>query len=224
MTDVQVRPVANGSSPPLRLTRQRPLPGGRAVVGGFLVAASAVGVFAAYRGADAGPTTTYLVAVDDVRAGQRLDAGDVTAVALDLPAAQHRRVLRDASVLDGAVALAPIAAGELVQLSDVARPAGAPDRAQISIPVDPGFALNGDAELLDAGERVDVIVTYTNGGTPETTTVSSGAEVVAVYRPEEAVGGAGAVTVVLAVPPTELEAVAQAAAAGQVTLARTTGT
>jgi hypothetical protein len=132
-------------------------------------------------------------------------------------------VLRDADVLDGAVALAPIAAGELVQVSAVARPDGAPDRAQISIPVDPGFALNGDVDLLDAGERVDVIVTYTTGGAPETSTVAAGAEVVAVYRPEDTVGGGGSVTVVLAVPRSELEAVAQAAAAGQVTIARTTG-
>lgn len=205
------------------LQRRRALPGGRAVAGGFLVAASAVGVFSAYRSADAGPSTTYLVAASDIRAGQRLAAGDVAAVALDLPDAQHRRVLRDAALVDGAVALAPIAAGELVQVSAVARPEGAPDRAQISMPVDPGFALNGDTALLDAGDRVDVIVTYTTGGAPETTTVASDAEVVAVYRPEDAVGGAGSVTVVLAVPRRELEAVAQASAAGQVTLARTTG-
>jgi Flp pilus assembly protein CpaB len=205
------------------LPRRRALPGGRAVAGGFLVAASAVGVFAAYRSAGAAPTTTYLVAAGDIRAGERIDAGDVARVALDLPDAQHRRVLRDPAVVDGAVALAPIAAGELVQVSDVARPDGAPDRAQISIPVDPGFALNGDVDLLDAGERVDVIVTYTAGGTPETSTVAADAEVVAVYRPEESVGGAGSVTIVLAVPRAQLEPVAQAAAAGQVTIARTTG-
>ena len=205
------------------LERRRSLPGGRAVAGGFLVAASAVGVFAAYRNAGADPTTTYLVAAGDILAGEELDPADVTAVALDLPDAQHQRVLRDPARLDGAVALAPIAAGELVQVSDVARPARAPDRAQISIPVDPGFALNGDAGLLDAGERVDVIVTYTSGGAPETSTVAAGAEVVAVYRPDETVGGAGSVTLVLAVPRSELEPVAQAAAAGQVSIARTTG-
>ena len=208
---------------PRTLVRRRALPGGRAVAGGFLVAVSAVGVFSAYRSAGAGPTTTYLVAATDIQAGQRLDVGDVTAVALDLPDAQHRRVLRDDALVDGAVALAPIAAGELLQVSAVARPEGAPDRAQISIPVDAGFALNGDADLLDAGERVDVIVTYTTGGAPQTSTVAADAAVVAVYRPDESVGGAGTVTVVLAVPRRELEAVAQAAAAGQVTLARTTG-
>ena len=200
----------------------RRLPGGRAVVGGFLIAASAVGTFAASTAATSGPRRSYVVVTTDVGTGERLHAGDLALVALELPPDLHRLAFADPAVLDGATALAPLAAGQLVQTSDVAKPAGGPERAQISLPLDPGSALGGDPGLLGPGERVAVIVTYTQAGAPETTTVSSDAEVVRVLGAGERTG-AGGLTVVLAVPPGDLEPVAQAAAAGVVTLARTTG-
>ncbi|HUF33484.1 MAG TPA: SAF domain-containing protein [Acidimicrobiales bacterium] len=216
---------SNGSGGPStrQVRRRRALPGSRAVVGGFLVAASAVGVFAAYTASSAGPATSYVVVVNDIVAGQRLQVSDLALVALDLPPAQQGVSFADLGLLVDATALGPLSAGQLVQVSDVARPAGGADRAQISISVRAGSALGGSRTYLGAGELVDVIVTYTTGGSPETFTVSRGAIVVDVLAGSDAVGGSGAVTVVLAVPPDELEAVAQAAAAGDVTLARTTG-
>jgi hypothetical protein len=211
----------NGSGGARQVTPWRRLPGGRAVVGGFLVAASAVGTFAAYTAAATGPSASYAVATRDVRTGERLRASDVALVALDLPPDQHRLAFTDVGVLDGATALAPLAADQLVQTSDVARPAGGPDRAQISLALDPGNALGGDPALLGEGERVSVIVTYTQGGAPETATVSTDAEVVRVLGGDQA--GASGLTVVLAVPPGDLEPIAQASAAGVVTIARTTG-
>lgn len=203
--------------------RPRPrLPGSRAVVGGFLIAASAVGTFAAYTSATTGPAGSYVVVRADVGAGERLARADLDLVALDLPPDQHRLAFTDLAVLDGATALAPLAAGQLVQTSDVAKPVGGPERAQISLSLDPGSALGGDPALLGPGERVAVIVTYTQAGAPETVTVSSDAEVVRVLGGGERTG-TGGLTVVLAVPPRDLEPLAQAAAAGVVTLARTTG-
>jgi Flp pilus assembly protein CpaB len=192
------------------------------VAGGFLVAASAAGVFAVARGDD-GPTASYAVVTEDVGAGEQLGPDRLALVPVDLAPAQRRVSFADLEVLNGATALTPMAAGQLVASSDVARPDGAPALAQISLPVDPASALNGDANLLGAGDLVDVIVTYTTGGDPITSTVTRDAPVVRVFRPDESVGGAGSVIVVLAVPPTDLEPVAQAAAAGKVTLARTTG-
>ena len=213
--------VSNGNAD-RTLRRRRSLPGGRAVAGGFLVAASAAGVFAVASGDD-GPTASYAVVTEDVDAGQLLDPGMLALVPLDLGPDQRRVSFADLDVLRGATALTPMTAGQLVASSDVAKPDGAPRLAQISLPVDPASALNGDAGLIGAGDLVDVIVTYTSGGDPTTSTVTRDAPVVRIFRPEEAVGGVGSVIVVLAVPPGDLEAVAEAAAAGQVTLARTTG-
>jgi Flp pilus assembly protein CpaB len=192
------------------------------VVGGFLVAASAAGVFAVAQRGD-GPTASYAAVTEDVDAGAQLRPDMLALVPVDLPPAQRSISFADLDVLRGAVALTPMVAGQLVASSDVARPDGAPALAQISLPVDPASALNGDGNLIGAGDLVDVIVTYTTAGDPTTSTVTRDAPVVRVFRPDEAVGGAGSVIVVLAVPPADLEPVAQAAAAGKVTLARTTG-
>lgn len=218
------RPNGSAAPPPPRQVRPvRRLPGGRAVVGGFLVAASVVGVFAAYTTAASSPDRSYAVVTVDVQAGDRLSASDVSLVPLELPDDQHRLAFTDPQFLDGATALAPLSAGQIVQSSDVAKPAGAPERAQISLSLDPGNALGGDPALLGAGERVAVIATYTRAGAPETDTVSNDAIVVRVIDGRDRVGGSGGLTVVLAVAPADLEPLAQAAAAGVVSIARTTG-
>ncbi|MBI3257761.1 MAG: hypothetical protein HYZ59_08280, partial [Actinobacteria bacterium] len=73
------------------------------------------------------------------------------------------------------------------------------------------------------GERVDVLLTSTAAGAPQVTTISSGARVVRVDTGDRTVGSSGAMTLVLAVAPEELERLAEAAAAGTVTVARVTG-
>ncbi|MBW3547179.1 MAG: hypothetical protein KY452_03450 [Actinobacteria bacterium] len=218
--------LSNGSGPPRSarpLHRPRNLPGGRAVVGGFLVAASAVGVFAAYTAASSGPDTSYVVVDVDVAAGERIAADQLSLVPLELPDAQRQVAFTDLDLLDGATALSSMSAGQLVQTGDVAKPAGGPRRAQISLAVEPGNALGGDPGLLGDGDRVAVIATYTAGGTATTSTVSRDAMVVRVLGGDDRVGGAGGLTVVLAVPPDDLELIARASAAGVVSLARTTG-
>jgi Flp pilus assembly protein CpaB len=213
-----VPPDPGSSSRVLR--RRRTLPGGRAVAGGLLVAVAGVGVFTAYDAAAEGPTSAYAVVTADIDAGDTLSTDDLAVVAVDLPPAQRRRSFTDVDLLAGATALGPLDAGQLVQSSDVAKPLGGSGLASISIPVESARALNGE---LQRGDRVDVIVTTTAGGTPETDTVSTAALVVDALAGDVALGGSGEVTVELAVPPEDLEAVAQAGAAGTVTLARTTG-
>lgn len=190
------------------------------MVGGFLVAASATGVFAAWSSASGGPTARYVVMSGDVAPGERIDRDDLALVALDLPRAQRLLSFTDVDLLVGATALAPLADGQLVQSSAVAKPVGAPDRAQISLRVEPGAAVGGD---LRPGDIVDVIATYTAGGEPKTSTISRGALVVKLVSDDDRVGSGGSVVVVLAVRPAELEPIASAAAAGHVTIARTTG-
>jgi Flp pilus assembly protein CpaB len=201
--------------------RRSTLPSGRAVVGGFLVAAAVVGVVAVATGGSGTPADAYAVVTVDVDAGEELGPGDLDLVPLDLPDEQRAVSYTDLSVLQGATALAPLAAGQLVQSSDVAKPPGGPGLASVSLPVEPARALDGD---LRRGDRVDVIATSTEGGGPSTRTVTAGALVIDVI--EQGSGGLGGPTelsVELAVPPEDLEAVAEAGAVATVTLARTTG-
>jgi Flp pilus assembly protein CpaB len=223
MADLAVSPApasTNGHGGPRRVARRRALPGGRAVLGGFLVAASAAGVFAAWSAASSGPSASYAVLTGDVAPGDRIAASDVELVSIDLPPAQRRLAFTDVDVLIGATALSSLVAGQLVQSSDVAKPVGAPERAQISLRLEPGDAVGGD---LRAGDSVDVIATYTNAGRPVTTTISRDAMVVRLDADDQRVGAGGSLVIVLAVRPDELEPIASASAAGHVTLARTTG-
>jgi Flp pilus assembly protein CpaB len=218
MTDLGISSARE--APPRVVRRRRALPSGRAVAGGLLVAAAVVGVVAA-SSAGSEPGEAYVVVTEDVDAGQLVRAGDLDLVRLDLPDAQRAVSFTDPAVLDGATALAPLAAGQLVQSSDVAKPPGGPGLATVSLPVEPARALEGG---LRRGDRVDVIATTTEAGAPATRTVTAGALVVDVV--EEGGGGLGGPTglsVELAVPPEDLEAVAEAGAVATVTLARTTG-
>jgi Flp pilus assembly protein CpaB len=225
MTDVGVSsaPVTTPRTDGARreVGRRRALPSGRAVVGGFLVAAAVVGVVAVSTGTGGTPSDSYVVVRVDVDAGAVLRPGDLELVPLDLPDAQRAVSYTDLAVLDGATALAPLAAGQLVQSSDVAKPPGGPGLATVSLPVEPARALEGQ---LRRGDRVDVIATSTEGGGPRTRTVTAGALVVdVVERGGGGLGGPTELSVELAVPPADLEAVAEAGAVATVTLARTTG-
>ena len=227
MVDVGTTTVvsSNGARPaaPRPVTRRRSLPGGRAVVGGLLVAASAVGLFAAYGSAHDRPATAYVTVTHDVAPGQVLTAADLGVVAIDLPAAQRSVSFTDRGRLVGTVALGRMRAGQLVQSADVADARGAGRLAEISVPVEPANAMNGDRAFLRGGEHVDVIATFTQGGTPVTRTVATDVEIIEVLSGDRSLGTSGQLTVVLGVAPRYLEPIAGAAAAGKITLARTTG-
>jgi Flp pilus assembly protein CpaB len=211
-----------GVSSARREVRRRPaLPSGRAVVGGFLVAAAVVGVVAVATSGTGTPSETYAVVTVDIDAGEVLRRGDLELVPVDLPDDQRAVSYTDLAVLEGATALAALTAGQLVQSSDVAKPPDGPGLATVSLPVEPARALEGD---LRRGDRVDVIATSTEGGAPTTRTVSAGALVIDVVGEGGAgLGAPSELAVELAVPPSDLEAVAEAGAVATVTLARTTG-
>lgn len=142
------------------ITRRRGLPSGRAVVGGFLVALAAVGTFAAYTAGTAAPTTRYVVAARDLGAGEVLTLDALTLVAMELPDEQRSRSFDLPEVLDGAVTLAPLAVGELIQGSAVTAADDAPPARIVSFAADPARALGG---RIRPGERVDIVATYGEG-------------------------------------------------------------
>lgn len=203
--------------------RRRALPGSRAVVGGLLVAATAVGVFAASGASRRGPSTSYVVVTRTLPAGHVFTPSDLRLVKIKLPAAQRRVSFSSPSVLAGNVAVARLKEGQLVQSADVADARRARRLAEISVGVDPANAMNGEYEYLRGGDRVDVIATFTQAGAPITKTVAFDVLVVDVLSGARGLGTSGRLTVVLAAPPRDLEPIATASAVGKITLARTTG-
>lgn len=193
--------------------RRRPLPGGRAALGGLLVAVAAVGTFAAASGATADPRQSFVVARGDVAVGQRLTRADLATGRMDLPSFVRRRAFAASEVdeLVGSVVIGPMARGELVQASSVVR--DAPEGRQVSLALDPARAVGGD---LQAGEFVDVLATVDGS----TSTVVRSARVAAV-RDRGGLAGADSLVVTLDVPTEEAAvAVTRAVDAGHVTLVR----
>src|SRR5688500_3163670 len=89
---VDTVPVAPRSAPGRTIDRRRPLPGGRALLGGFLVAVAIVGTFTAYTRSTVTATVDYVVAARDIDAGATLRASDLTVRAMTLPAASSASV------------------------------------------------------------------------------------------------------------------------------------
>lgn len=201
-----------------QIARRRSLPGGRAVVGGFLVAVAAVGVFAAYTSATAGPATAYLVATRDLPIGAVLAPGDVDLVPMELPDAQRSRSFDDPAVLDGATTVAPLRADELVQQSSVVETGADSGTRLVSFSVDAARALNG---RIRPGEHIDILATYgeyTQYVLGDVTVVDTSAGT------DDAIGSSAAISFVVDVGNREAErALTHASAAATLSVARTTG-
>ncbi len=209
--------AAEPKTPARHTIGRRPvLPNGRAVVGGLLVAAAAVGTFAAWSGAGDGPTTTYVVAAADLPVGHALAAGDLTLAALDVPPSLAARAFDSVDPVVGQLTVAPLAAGELVQRSAVVVPEGASAGRQVSFAIDVADALAG---TIEEGETVDLLVTYSGDDGPVTEVVAAAARVARL--PDAGVGGAGRLVVLLALAPgTDVLAVTSAIRSGDLTLVR----
>lgn len=228
MTDVSVAPPHRTPPDASRpggahtVTRRGALPTGRAVVGGFLVALSALGIFSAYSRAAAGPTTRYVVARHDVAPGTRLTAGDLVLLPMELP-----DVVIDSSAfsreeaLVGAIAVGQIRAGALVQAGDVVKKASGPEELEVSFAIEPARALAG---TLRPGERVDVVATFGAGGESYTVTVVRQARVVHAQSDRSPLASSTTVLRLALQSSDEVLALSHALNAGEVTLARSTGT
>jgi Flp pilus assembly protein CpaB len=208
---------AGGGPRPLR--RRRGLPGGRAIAGGLLVAASAVGLFAAYAQASARHRTSYVVARHALAPGTRLSTADLALSAMDLPPEVRSRAFRDVDEVAGTTLVAPLAAGELLQASALVatRPGGA--ARVLSFPVE-----RSGVGPLKPGERVDVLATFGTGVDAFTTVVLSQALVVEVDRSKSALGDTGSVVLTVGVDDlAEGVALAHAVQLGKLTVVAATG-
>jgi Flp pilus assembly protein CpaB len=223
--DLHDQPTLDAARPALpdrRVTPRTSLPSARAVVGGLLVAVAALGTFVAYRAATGAPSTSFVVAASDIDPGTRVGPGVLRLETMRLPDSVGRGAFTDVASLEGAVALAPLREGELVQASAVV-PAGAgtePSR-EFSFAVERTRALDGQ---LNRGERVDVLATYGSGDTARTHVVVRAALVTDVDNESgQTIGSATTVTVTLALtsPDDVLEA-AHASQVAEVTLVRAT--
>jgi len=208
------------------LVRRRPgLPGGRAVIGALLVALAAVGVFAAYAGAEHAPTGNAVVATAALPAGHRMTPDDVRTIPIDLPDGLATRTFPAAELVVGAVTLAPLEAEELVQRSTVATaPAGGePSQPthEFSFAVDKERAVNGD---LQRGEVLDVLATYGTGETAYTTVVAHRARLLALDASgRSTIGSTGRIVVTIALTSADqVLQVAHASEVAAVTLVRAT--
>lgn len=169
---LQQATASDATAEPKRTLRPRRVwPGTRATVGGLLVAVAALGLYASVRSAGAPPQTSYVVARAAIAPGTTLTADLLGAQRMDLPdslAAATFSIDQDELVL-GAVAVEPIAAGDLVHRSDV----DDADRAELA-PFEMSFRIDADravAGSLRAGDLVDVIATSGLGGDALTETI-----------------------------------------------------
>jgi len=196
----------------------------RSVVGGLLVAGAVLGTLVA-SGRDERAADTVLVAARDLRPGESLGRADVESRPATLPAEARPVVLSDPASLDGAVALAPVRAGELVQRSAVlaaASPGGTGETGgrEYALPVERERALDGE---LVPGERVDVLATYGTGEGAFTVTTASAATVIDVRSPSASFADDERLVVLLAVRDSaQVIETAHASVAATVTLVRAT--
>jgi Flp pilus assembly protein CpaB len=209
------RDGGNGARP---LRRRRTLPGGRAVVGGFLVALAAVGIFAGYTSATSDDREPFLVARRDMPLGHRITRADLGTLPLDISGPLRARSYRDATQLVGSVVIGPVARGELIQTSDVLSVDGASRERQISFPIDSARAVDGS---LRRGEFVVVLATYGTGADGYTVVVVRGARLADRHESEGTLADSGDEVITLALgSDADTVAVAHAVNAGVVTLVR----
>jgi hypothetical protein len=208
---------AGGDNPKVRSAGRRPaLPNGRAVVGGLLVTAAAVGTFAAWSGADDPPSARLVVAARDLAVGEVVAPGDVTLVAIDAPGPLAARAFDAVEPVVGQRTVAPLAAGELVQRSAVVVPDGATEGRQLSFAIDRADALAG---TLQVGEPVDVYVTNDD----ETQLVAHAATVAGLDTGDDDLGSTQLTVLLTVTPDTDVLAVTDAVRTGDITLVRDLG-
>ncbi|HUS62450.1 MAG TPA: SAF domain-containing protein [Acidimicrobiales bacterium] len=209
--------VAGEAHVPRVIQRRPGLPGGRAALGGLLMAIAAAGVFAAYAGAGKEPRDALVVASRDIRVGETIEADDVHLVRGVLPAGASARAFSSEQDVVGHVALGPIGSGELVQAGGITaeRPGSAGVEVAIALPRDQ-IAVG----RLKQGERVDVYVTYDQ----RTSSVVRDAEVVMIATREDgSLTSDREISIVISVPSDDVvAALVHALRTGEVTVVRST--
>jgi hypothetical protein len=190
------------------------------VLGALLVAASVVGIYAAYTGPQ-GASDAYVVAARTVRPGDAFASSDLTRTRVDLPPALRGRAFTDPSALVGATALSPIEAGELIQAGQVIRKQGGAGTTEVSFPLEASRIGHG----LRAGDRVDVVATYGTGIDAYSLVIGRHLQVLSVTRARGTLGGESSAVVLTVALPGRADslALAHATRAAELSVVRTTG-
>ena len=153
--------AANGLRP---LARRRPVPNGRAALGALLVAVATVVLFSVATDGGGTALDDAIVAKRAIPIGSRLRADDLAVARVRLGAGTLRqRAFGTVASLLGAVTIAPIGAGELVQASAVIAGGSGASLRQVSVPIDAARAFGNS---LRDGEQVDVLATFGTGMSP----------------------------------------------------------
>lgn len=213
-----------------RIRPPRSLPGGRAVVGALLVAAAAVGTFAAYLDATAAPTGRYVVATTTVEPGTRLRSLDdiderFGTIALELPSELAARAVEASGVDDlvGQVVLTPLQPGDLLTRTQVVADGGVEGAQTLSFALPRTAAVGG---ALRPGERVDVLATHGSGDSAYTAYVVRGIPLLRVAAVDGgSLGDSEDLTLTVAVPALEdVQALGHAVNTAEVFVTRSTAT
>ncbi len=200
---------------------RQPLATNRAIVGGLLIALSALGTFALASGVGGDDRSPFVVASRDLPPGTKIKAGDLTTVRLPLAGTVAAAAFSEPGKIVGATSLGPIRAGELVQGGAVVFKASGAAQPEMSFALPAARAVGGD---LRSGETVDVLVTKKNSEVDIATVAVTDARVIKVQGGNNGLGRNGEVTITVALNSREEAAVLAAALDGSsVTLERTTG-
>jgi Flp pilus assembly protein CpaB len=159
--------------------RRRTLPNGRAVVGGFAVAAAAVLVFAAFLTTQSRTGRAWVVAEASLPAGTTITAPDLTTKTFDLgtSAAAADAFASPAEAIGHTLAVA-VAPGELVLRSELDAPGTTPSLRPVPVTIAPN-----DLVDLTPGDLVDVLETTGSNSSGRTTIVLRGARVIDTSQP-----------------------------------------
>lgn len=212
-----------------RVRRVRGLPGGRAVVGAFLVAAAAVGVFAAYLDATAAPRTSFLVARTSVDPGTRIPDAQTLAELFELrPIALEGQIAERAVAGEaveevvGQLVVSPLAPGDLVLRSGLVPDDSVWGAEQLSFAIDPAMAVDG---RLRPGEHIDVLATYGTGASSWTAYVVRDVPLVRIAGGEGGGLGASPLVITVALPSAvDVQALAHAVHTADVVVSRSAAT
>lgn len=210
-------PGRRASGRPQRGLDRSMLPNGRAVVGGFLIAASGVGLFATYQQAHAAPVTRYVVATHAMAPGQVVERDDLGLAPAELPPEMVDAVTDDWRSLIGQETTVAIGENQFLNPTTLAGPGSTDGPARrVSLELTRAGAIDGG---LQSGAVVDVLASF--DGESDAAVVATLARVVAVNSDSAGdLGQLGSLVVTIEVPDQKaLAAVVGAAASGTVTLA-----
>ncbi len=196
-------------------------PNSRTIVGGLLVSAAALAAFLTVTGAGGTPQQSVVISRRPLAAGERLDSSSLTTMAIDKRTADSLPGFTSIDLVIGAVALAPIGQGELLQQSAVFTGGPPEPTREFSFPVDRDRALNGD---LRSGERVDVLATYGSASDATTTVLARDANVIRITDAKTGtLGNSGKLIITLALSSADqLLDAAHAAQIASITVVRST--